>query len=245
LNIVIVPLLSLALGMSTTLIKYLRFAALFQCLARKRNIPVSFPLLMSDNLKTLIIFVSLLSAVLLRAADPANVATDNTAPSADPYGVPPATILGVSRAIDKCSLTVQYELSGRTNQLQVVLTNGIAEFHFCSWVMGRGLALAISDPQGEVYWAAFYFAGRTGPIYPRRLVTPPGYSLLGVVNNRGDSIIISAVARQSERGRASGWMYFNGCPPASGVFSQIPTNKIQVSGFQHLVMFETTPKNAK
>jgi hypothetical protein len=158
---------------------------------------------------------------------------------------PPATIFGVARATDKRSLSVQYELSGRTNELKVVLTNGIADFHFCSWMMDRGLALAISDPQGEVYWAAFYFAGRAGPIYPRRLASPLGYSLLGIVNNRGDSIIISAVERQSERGRASGWMYFNGCPPATDVFSRIPTNQVQVGGFEHLVMFETTPKSAK
>jgi hypothetical protein len=148
----------------------------------------------------------------------------------------------VSRAADNRSLTIQYELSDRTNQLQVVLTNGIAEFHFCSWVMGRGIALALSDPGGEVYWAASYFAGHTAPIYPYRLHSPPGYSLLGIVNNRGDSIVISAIARESERGRAWGWMYFNGCPPGMGAFSRIPTNQIEVSGFEHLVMLEIPPK---
>ena len=163
--------------------------------------------------------------------------------SSHPLDGPPATLLGVSRSADKSSLTVQYELSGQTNELQIILTNGIAEFHFCSWVKGRGIALALSDDDGAVYWAASYFAGRTGPIYPRRLASPYGYSLLGIVNNRGDSIIISAIARESERGRASGWMYFNGCPPASDIFSRIPTNQIQVSGFEHLVMFETTPKS--
>src|SRR4051794_22859580 len=105
-------------------------------------------------MKTLFVFASLLSSVLLRAAEPANVAADTTAPSGDPLSGPPATILGVSRASVKRSLTIQYELSGRTNELKVVLTNGIAEFHFCSWVMGRGIALALSDPSGEVYWAA-------------------------------------------------------------------------------------------
>lgn len=178
-----------------------------------------------------------------RAADP--IPTGTNAPYVHPALGPPATIIGVSRANDKRSLTVQYELSGRTNQLQVILTNGIAAFHFCSWTRDRGLALAISDPQGEVYWAAFYFADSTGPIYPRRLASPPGYSLLGIVNNRGNSIIISAVESHSERGRASGWMYFNGCPPASGIFSRVPTNQVQVSGFEHLVMFEAPPKSAK
>jgi len=158
---------------------------------------------------------------------------------------PLATILGVSRDTDKRALTVQYELSGHTNQLQVILPNWIEEFHFCSWVKGRGIALALSDEDGEVYWAAFYFAGRTGPIYPRRLRCPPGHSLLGIVNNRGDSIIISAVARESERGHASGWMYFNGCPPASDIFSRIPTNQVQIGGFEHLVQFETMPTSRR
>jgi hypothetical protein len=182
-------------------------------------------------------------AIVVRGADPVPAVTN--ASDVHPLSGPPATIFGVARATDKRSLSVQYELSGRTNELKVVLTNGIADFHFCSWMMDRGLALAISDPQGEVYWAAFYFAGRAGPIYPRRLASPPGYSLLGIANNRGDSIIISAVERQSEQGNASGWMYFNGCPPASDIFSRIPTNQVQVSGFEHLVMFETTPKSAK
>ena len=96
-----------------------------------------------------------------------------------------------------------------------------------------------------MYWAAFYFAGRSTPVYPRRLSSPPGYSLLGIVNNRGDSIIISAVARESERGHASGWMYFNGCPPASDIFSRPPGNQLQVSGFENLVEFETTTKSRK
>lgn len=107
----------------------------------------------------------------------------------------------------------------------------------------RCIALAISDPEGEVYWAAFYFAGRKGPVYPRRLRSPPGYSLLGIVNNRGDSIAISAVERFSERGHASGWMYFNSSPPASDIFSRLPTIQNQVGGFEHLVMFETTPRS--
>jgi len=158
---------------------------------------------------------------------------------------PPATILAVSRASDKCSLMIRYELAGKTNEQRIILTNGIADFHFCSWVRDRGIALALSDPEGEVYWAAFYFAGRKGPVYPRRLRSPPGYSLLGIVNNRGDSIIISAVERSSERGEASGWMYFNGCPPAGDSFSRIPTNQIQVGGFEHLVMFNTTPRSGK
>jgi len=165
--------------------------------------------------------------------------------SSHPLDGSPATILGVSRSADKRSLTVQYELSGRTNELQIVLTNGIAEFHFCSWVMGRGIALTLSTTSGEVYWAASYFAGRKGPIYPIRLSSPPGYSLLGIVNNRGDSIIISAVAHDSERGRASGWMYFNGCPPGVGDSSHIPTNQIKVSGFEHLVMLEIPPTKSE
>ena len=48
-NVVLVPLLSLALGMGITLVVYFPFAAFFQWLARKRRIPVWLALLTIDT----------------------------------------------------------------------------------------------------------------------------------------------------------------------------------------------------
>ncbi len=165
--------------------------------------------------------------------------------SSHPLNGPAATLLGVYRSADKSSLMVQYDLSGRTNELQIVLTNGIAEFHFCSWVRGRGIALALSDEDGAVYWAASYaVAGRAGPIYPRRLPSP----WLFITRHRQQQGRLDHHHRRRTRERARSCLWLDVLQWLSSgyeSFQPIPTNQIQVSGLEHLVMFETTPKTQK
>jgi hypothetical protein len=182
----------------------------------------------------------------LRVTNP----TPAIAASPHPLAGPPGSILGVSRAADKRSLTIQYELAGKTNEQRVILTNGIAEFHFCSWVIDRGIALALSDSAGEVYWATAYFARLAKPIYPRKIRSPHGYRLMGIASPGGDTIVITAMdVRGDEDVLARGWMYKNSCPPAWDVFIRAPTNapaaQIQMSGFDYLTEFEIPRRKAE
>src|SRR5437879_5245241 len=106
-------------------------------------------------MKTMIASLWLPMAVLAAAAEPGSAASTNEF-AREPMLGPRGSILGVMRGPDKGSLVIHYEFAGRTNQQTVRLTNDIAEFHFCSWVGGRGIALAIEDTSGGVHWAAGY-----------------------------------------------------------------------------------------
>ena len=126
-------------------------------------------------MKTVIAIALLLASLLCQGADAFPPPATKLAPApaidafSNPLAGPRGTILGVSRASDKRSLTVQYELAGMTNEQKVILTNGIVDFYFCSWATDRGIALSLSDSAGEVYWATAYFAHLVRPLYPRRV----------------------------------------------------------------------------
>jgi hypothetical protein len=162
-----------------------------------------------------------------------------------PMDGPPGTILGVMRGHDKQILRIHYSLDGRTNEQVLKLSEDVADFHFCSWVRDRGIALAVSDSAGGIYWAAAYFAHLEKPVYPHKIRAPDGYKLMGIANTRGDTIVVTALDHRDET-TPRGWMYINSCPPAWNAFFRAPTNgsgtKIQISGFDHLRHFEVPPK---
>jgi len=172
------------------------------------------------------------------------IAEGSDAPNNWPPGTFAGTLLGVMRGADNHTLVIHYEIDGHTNQQPVILTNDIADYHFCPWLFGRGVALAVSDRAGDVYWAVYYF-GRLGrPVYPRKIRSPSGYHLVGIANTRGDTIVITAIDH-TDSAAPRGWMYINECPPAADVFMRGPTNeiaKIQIAGFDHLLEFEVPTK---
>src|SRR4051812_18766005 len=159
----------------------------------------------------------------------------NVSPSSGPAG----TLLGVTRGTDTRSLVIHYEFSGRTNEQIVSLAKDIADFQSCSWLFGRGVALALSDADGDIYWATGYFARLSKPLFPRKIRAPRGYQLLGIANTRGDTIVVSAIDHHQDEDTPRGWMYKNSCPPAADVFVKPP---FQTSKFDYVREFEVPRK---
>src|SRR5438093_6065809 len=197
-------------------------------------------------MKITIAILWLLTAALLPAAESISP-TPTNAPEVDPFSGPPGRLLDVMRGTDKTSLVIYYEFAGRTNEQTVLLMKDIAAYHFCSWVSGRGVALALSDTEGDIYWAAGYFARLNKPLFPRKIRSPSGYNLLGIANTGGDTIVVAAIDHHDES-TPHGWMYINTCPPAWNVFARAPTNappsQIQMSGFDHLREFAIPKKQS-
>ena len=196
-------------------------------------------------MKALCTVISLLltSVTAVLADDPKTQVSNTNDPAASPYAGAPGTLLGVMRGADAHSLVIHYEWQGYTNTQVVQLSSEIAEYYACPWVFGRGVALAISDKKGEVYWAARFFAHLKKPVFPHRIPTPPNNRLIGIANTRGDTIVITGLDHSDEV-TPRGWMYINSCPPAFETFTTPSTNagKIQISGFDYLRTFEVPSK---
>jgi hypothetical protein len=174
----------------------------------------------------------------LPAAESTNLAPTNTL-ALNPLSGPRGTLIGVTRGTDKRTLVIHYEFLGRTNEQTVSLTKDIADFQSCSWIFGFGVALALSDTDGDIYWAAAYFARLNRPLFPHKIRVAGGdYKLLGIANTRGDTIVVSAIDHHDEDA-PRGWMYISGCPPAADVFFAPP---IQTSGFDRVLEFEVPRK---
>jgi hypothetical protein len=191
----------------------------------------------SNNMKIPAAIFLAITAALSPAAESINSASTN-GPTLSPMSGPPGTLLGVTRGPDKRSLVIHYEFSGRTNEQIVSLAKDIADFQSCSWLFGRGVALALSDADGDIYWATGYFA-LSKPLFPRKIRAPGGYQLLGIANTRGDTIVVSAIDHRQDEDTRRGWMYINSCPPAADVFVKPP---LQTSGFDYVREFEVPRK---
>lgn len=135
---------------------------------------------------------------------------------------PPTKITGMVVSNDLRTISFRYERAGQERRQSVVFTKEIADFRYCRWLGDLGVAIAIETTSNEFYYVTRYFGESDAEPKPEKVPAPAGnYSLLGVANTGGDSIVISAIAHRRDDpdptrygpDQLSGWMFVDNCPP--------------------------------